>query len=167
MWITCCFLAEITVLRAGSSITQHTFQCWFQFWYSPSGTIENSAPLCFRTMGSLQKKDTKSERAKLIPFQPQLEQKHSGANIHRTWSGQNQYSDLCGVSFFGLSLRLQPNFCKDDTSLSGLLKCHDTSARTLSCCVSTEYLQHLGEVVWAGILIHQVLSSVVVTVVKV
>lgn len=117
MWITYCFLAEIVVLRAGSSITQHAFHYWCQFWYSPSGTIENSAPLCFRTIGSLQKKDTKCERAKLIPFQLQPEQKHSGMNILPSWGGQNQYSDLCDVAFYGLSLRLYPNFCKDDPSL--------------------------------------------------
>lgn len=129
MWITYCFLAEIVVLRADSSITQHAFHYWCQFWYGPSGTIENSAPLCFRTIGSLQKKDTKCERAKLIPFQLQLEQKHSGNNILRSWGGQNQYSDLCDVAFYGLSWCLYPSFCKDDTSL------FCSSAMPLHVCV--------------------------------
>lgn len=112
MWITYCFLAEIVVWRVGSSITQHAFHYWCQFWYSPTGTIESSALLCFRTIGSLQKKGTKCECAKLIPFQLQPEQKHSGMNILRSWGSQNQYSDLWDVALTGLSLCLYPNSCQ-------------------------------------------------------
>lgn len=104
MWITHCFLTEIVVLRADSSITQYAFHYWCQFWYSPSGTIENSAPLCFRTIGSLQKKDTKWEHAKLIPFQLQLEQK-TFRNDHPLilrWTESIFGFVWCG--FFGLAL---------------------------------------------------------------
>lgn len=66
-------------------------------------------------MGSLQKKDTKCERAKLIPFQSQLEQKHSGTNILTSRGGQNQCSHLCGVVLIGLPVHSYPNSCKDGT----------------------------------------------------
>lgn len=143
MWITYCLLGEITVLRAGSSITQHAFHCWCQFWYSPSGTIENAAPLCSRTIGSLQKKDTKRKRAKIIPFEFQLEQKHSGVNILRSWGGQNQYSGLCDVAFYGLSLCLYPNFCKDDTSLFCSSEMPLRGTLEPCDCVSTEDQQRV------------------------